>query len=109
MKKLFILALFVGGGYGFYRWLNSSTADMVADTIKNGSSQALENGKVAEQAAARATATAAVNSVQEAVNGFKAQEGRWPTSLQELVDRKIIDGIPPGVVYDPATGQVSAG
>lgn len=109
MKKLLIIALFVGGGYGFYRWLNSSTADMIANAAKDGTSTALEKGKAAEDAAAAQVNAAKVSSVQEAVNGFKAAEGRWPSSLQELVDRKLIDGIPAGVVYDASTGKVSAG
>jgi hypothetical protein len=42
---------------------------------------------------------------------FNVDEGRYPKSLQELVDKKYIGQIPPApygkkLDYDPATGVV---
>lgn len=50
--------------------------------------------------------------VTKAVQQFQAGEGRWPKSLQELVDEKYLTKIPvpPAgykLVYNPANGAVS--
>ena len=47
----------------------------------------------------------------QAVQLFQAQEGRFPTSLDELVKKQYINKLPPppyGMAYDynPATGEV---
>jgi hypothetical protein len=69
----------------------------------------LVNGRTAIDAAKRVTGREVVDSVQRAVNGFRDAEGRFPSSLQELVEKKYIEAVPGGVTYDPATGAVSAG
>ena len=51
--------------------------------------------------------------IQEAVRQFQAIEGRYPASLQELVQKGYLPrlpALPPGyrLQYDPRTGQVRA-
>ncbi|MCM8759119.1 MAG: type II secretion system protein GspG [Candidatus Omnitrophica bacterium] len=46
------------------------------------------------------------------INTYKRQNGRYPESLQQLVNEGIIEKIPeppPGMqyIYDPATGRIS--
>jgi hypothetical protein len=60
---------------------------------------------------AKAVATVDVASLTQAVSMFNVDEGRYPKSLQELVDKKYIGQIPPApygkkLDYDPATGVV---
>ncbi len=47
------------------------------------------------------------------INTFQIQEGRYPSSLDELVEKKYLEKLPEpprGMVfqYDPSTGKVSA-
>jgi len=105
MKNLLILAVLAAGGYGIYKWLDTYTPAIDA---ANPAHQ-LQQGKAAEDVARSKMSQATVETFQQAVNGFRDQNGRFPTSLQELVDKKMIESIPPGITYDPATGVVSAG
>lgn len=105
MKNLLILAVLVAGSYGIYQALNSiSPAVDAANPARQ-----LQQGKAAEDVARSKMAQATVENMQQTVNGFRDANGRFPTSLQELVDKKMIDSIPPGLAYDPNTGVVSAG
>lgn len=58
-----------------------------------------------------ATKTASLTSINEAIQMFKAEKGRNPKSLNELVPNYIarIPQAPAGMrlVYNPATGQAS--
>jgi hypothetical protein len=105
MKHLVILVVLGAGGYGLYQLLNTVTPAVDAANPAN----QLRQGQAAEAAARAKMGEAAVATVQQAVNGFRDLNGRFPASLQELVDKKLIDGIPPGLAYDPATGVVSSG
>ena len=104
MKNLLILAALAAGGYGLYQMLNTITP--AVDAVNPAS--LLREGKMAEQVARGKMAQATVDTMQQNVNGFRDLNGRFPTSLQELVDKKLIDAVPPGLAYDPATGTVSA-
>lgn len=106
MKKLLIVALLCGAGWLTYRWLDQYSGGVVK--AANPAEQ-LREGKKAEEIVQEKANKEKVDEIQRAVNGFHDTEGRWPSSLQELVDKKLIDAVPPGVVYDPATGRVSAG
>ena len=49
--------------------------------------------------------------LNQSVQLFFAQEGRYPKDLNELVKEKYIPAVPPApngmkIEYDPATGQV---
>ena len=105
MKNMLILAVMVAGSYGIYRYLNTITPAIDAVNPAN----QLKQGKMAEEIARGKMSQATVEQFQQAVNGFRDQNGRFPTSLQEMVDKKMIESIPPGITYDPATGVVSAG
>ena len=46
-------------------------------------------------------------TLQNAVNSFKMSESRYPSNLQELIDKKYIDRMPAGDwKYNPETGEV---
>jgi hypothetical protein len=49
-----------------------------------------------------------VQGLTDAVWKFKALNERLPNSLQELVEAGLIDHVPEGFSYDPATGTVTA-
>ncbi len=105
MKNLLILAALAAGSYGIYRYLNTITPAVDAVNPAN----QLKQGKAAEDIARSKMSQVTVESIQRAVNGFRDANGRLPASLQELMDKGMIDSIPAGIVYDPATGVVSAG
>ncbi len=103
MKKLVMFAVLVAISYGIYRYLDNFTPLATAPATQ------LKQGKAAEETALRITSQAKVEEIQRAVNGFRDANGRFPTSLQELVDKGMLDAVPTGLQYDPATGVVSAG
>lgn len=52
-------------------------------------------------------------SIQQAIQMFSVEKGRYPKSLDELVEEKIIPRLPEApygmkFTYDPATGTVKA-
>lgn len=104
MKQLLFVAALAAGGYGLYQWLNTITPAVDAVNPAN----QLREGKAAEAAARGKMAQATVDTMQQNVNGFRDLNGRFPSSLEELVEKKMIDAVPPGLSYDPATGTVSA-
>jgi hypothetical protein len=60
----------------------------------------------------KAKAMDVVLPLKQLVDSFYVQEGRYPTSLQELVDKGYIKELPKPptdreISYDPATGTVS--
>lgn len=104
MKKLLVFALLAGGSYGIYSWLTTyAKAPIVSAT-----SGQLEKGKAAVDAATRLQRQETARSVQAVVDRYKAEQGSFPASLQELVDRNLLSEIPPGVSYDASIGKVTA-
>lgn len=104
MKKLLVLALLAGASYGIYSWLTTyAKAPLLGAT-----SGQLEQGKAATAAATRVQREENVRSVQAVVDRYKAEQGSFPASLQELVDKGLMSEIPPGVSYDGSTGKVTA-
>ena len=68
-------------------------------------------GEVMSRTMQRAKDVDIVLSLHQAVQAFRAVKGRYPESLQELVDEQFIAAIPPApqgkrIVYDGATGTV---
>jgi len=56
--------------------------------------------------------TVDVASISQAVQMFAAQEGRYPKSLDELIEQQFLNQLPKApfgmkIVYDPPTGRVS--
>jgi len=47
-------------------------------------------------------------NAHNAVERFHGEKNRYPDSLQEAVDAGYLEHVPQGVVYDPATGTVTA-
>ena len=69
-------------------------------------------GGVMGKAYQKAKAMDVVLPLKQLVDSFYAQEGRYPTSLQELVDKGYTKELPKPpadreIYYDPATGAVS--
>lgn len=63
-------------------------------------------------APSRAATVIDLSSIQRAINQFQGMEGRYPKSLEELVDQRYLPQLPPvphdkKLSYDPATGTVS--
>jgi hypothetical protein len=61
---------------------------------------------------ARAVGTIDLTSLQQAIQMFNVNEGRYPKDLNELVQTKVINHLPEAphgkkIAYDPATGSVS--
>lgn len=102
-KTIFVLALLIAGGIGYYLWGTIKQAPESA-TLP-GYTNALKNDEIKAQAAA---ATSNVQTVQEAVNKYRGMKGSNPSALQDLVP-DYLDHIPGGLQYDASTGTVSAG
>jgi hypothetical protein len=100
-KIIFILAIALAGWVGWFIW------KQVPETPKSQTLSGYTSGlKSSLEKAETVGSKANVLIVQEAVNKYRAMKGNSPATLQELVP-EIIDHIPGGVTYDPATGMVS--
>ena len=93
------------GGSGF------KIPDKVGKSMKN----TFRKVKSAGSGALNKTKAAGGNTMylKNKVNTFQRQEGRYPSSLQELVQKRYINEIPPApkgmrFVYDSRTGKVTA-
>ena len=104
MKKLLILALLVGAGWAIYRY-----ALVPMTPLATLPATELKEGEKAKEVAQEKVNQALVSQIQEMVNGYRDRYGSLPASLQDLVDKGLIDHVPSGIVYDPQTGKVSAG
>ena len=65
----------------------------------------------ASRAQQTATKVVSASSLQQAIQMFYAQEGRYPKDLNELVSKQVMAKIPPAPAgmkyqYDPAKGEV---
>lgn len=92
-----IVLLFVGA-----KWLK--TWDMDKDDTLPGYTTGLQRSRLKAVTAVEASN---LQALTDAVWKFKADQERFPASLQELVDAGFIDRVPRGFDYDPATGRVS--
>lgn len=100
-KSIFVVALLIVGGIGYYLW--SKVEEAPKEATLPGYTNALKNDEAKAQAAA---AGANLDSVRSAVEKYKSMKGSNPTALQDLVP-EYIDHIPGGIGYDPASGSVS--
>jgi len=69
--------------------------------------------KIARRKVAELETRVVVQGLQQAVGRFRIDNGRWPSRLEELVERAYIGDLPLDVadlayVYDPMTGEVSS-
>ena len=96
-----VLGILMGGTY----W--------AAEACKPMAKPAEDYGKGLEVAKRRAEISSnSFNMAQlkSAVQSYSAQHGKFPASLDELVQTGIITQVPPGAwSYDPNTGEVSGG
>ncbi len=104
MKNLLIIALLAGGSYAIYDWLSTYAKKPVLDAT----SGQLERGKEVAEKASRIVREESARTVQVVVDKYKAEQGTFPASLQQLVELNQLSEIPPGVSYDPASGKVTA-
>lgn len=101
MGKLLILLLLAAAGYVGYRLFIAPPAPKEAtfEGYTKGMQRALEKSESSEKAFQ-------VRTVQDAVQRFRVDQGRFPASLEELREKGYLDRVPSGVTYDPATGAV---
>jgi len=104
MKNLLIVALLVGASYAIYEWLSTYATKPVLDAT----SGQLERGKEVAEKASRIVREESARAVQVVVDKYKAEQGTYPASLQQLMELNQLSEIPPGLTYDPATGKVTA-
>lgn len=109
MKRLLFVIVVAGACYGLYRWLENSYGGALATAGKEMGGAQLVRGQQQADRAADTVAGANVEVVRQAVARFKEANGRYPASLMEMVDRGLLDSVPAGVNYDPASGEVTAG
>ena len=87
----------------------NSTASSVSGNPLNAPA---EYGNALANAQNRAVKTIDVAALNQAVQMYYAQEGKFPKDLNDLVKEKLIDHIPNAprgmkIVYDAAAGQVN--
>jgi hypothetical protein len=104
MGKLLLVLVIAALGYGAYYLMNAATKD----APKVGMDGYAGNLKRAEDRAKDAMHQDNVANAHNAIERFHGEKDRYPTSLQEAVDAGYLEHVPQGVVYDPATGAVSA-
>jgi len=69
--------------------------------------------KIARRKVTELETRVVVRGLQQAVERFQIDNGRWPSRLEELVERTYIRNLPLDVadlayVYDPTTGDVTS-
>jgi hypothetical protein len=106
-KFLLVVCLMVGAGYGGYWFWEHNKDSVLGKVTKDMSGGQLLKGQEIINKAKGLVSNQAAEMVQAVVNAYKAENGRWPGSLQELKDSGRLGDIPAGVSYDPATGVVS--
>jgi hypothetical protein len=100
-KAIFVIALLIVGGIGYYLW--GKIEEAPKEATLPGYTNALKNDEAKAQAAA---AGAQLDVVKSAVEKYRSDKGSLPATLQDLVPN-YIDHIPGGIAYDPATGSVT--
>lgn len=92
---------------------DKSNDEKTARAIFEQLAQASTNDYFKQRAAAFVAHYQLLDDFRTVINDFHAREGRYPTSLQELVDKKYIAQVPQDPLnrllqYNPQTGIVSA-
>jgi len=108
MKKLLFFLLVMGGiTWGIYRYIEYVTHNALKDASHEMAGGQLQRGRYLVGRAQDKLGEAAAQPVRAAVESFRAQNGRYPSSLQELVDKGFMANIPAGLSYDSSTGAVT--
>ena len=92
---------------------DSSKQSKAGVAVSNAVTAPIEYIGAGGRALRMAEKTADLAGVNQAIQIFLAQEGRYPKSLDELVEQQLLPQSPPAphgmkLVYDPQTGRVSA-
>ena len=103
MKNILIIVVVLVIGWFTYKFIKESNqrqpdnaATRYADTLAKD-----------EQKAQQAVDDARIELIRRAVSSYNSALGKYPASLDELVQKGYIQSYPQGLKYDPATGQVS--
>jgi len=104
MGKILLVLVVAALGYGAYYLMNSA----MKDAPKVGMDGYAGNLKRAEDRAKDVMHQDNVANAHNAIERFHGEKDRYPATLQEAVDAGYLEHVPQGVVYDPATGAVSA-
>ena len=104
MGKLIWLLVVAALGYGAYYLMNAATKE----APKTGMNGYVGTMKRTEDRAKDVMHQDNVANAHNAVERFHGDKDRYPASLQEAVDAGYLEHVPQGVVYDPATGTVTA-
>jgi predicted transcriptional regulator of viral defense system len=103
MKNIIIILILVAAGWFLISRFAPDTLKPSKTIINAGAS--LKND---EDRAKDAANIANKVTIQNAVNSFKMAENKYPSSLQDLVEKKYLDRIPSGEwKYNAETGEVS--
>ena len=108
MKFLFWLAIAAAAVYGVYWWFENQSGGAATRFAQEAAGGQVERSREMVGSVRQKMAGAAAQEVARAVAQFREQNGRNPSGLQELVDRGFMQSVPPGLTYDPATGEVGA-
>jgi hypothetical protein len=100
-KTVFVLALLIAGGIGYFLW--GTIQEAPKEATLPGYTNALKND---EQKAQAVASEANLKLITEAVGKYHSQKGSYPNSLQDLVP-DFLDHVPGGFNYDSSTGTVS--
>ncbi|HPP66485.1 MAG TPA: hypothetical protein PKX05_01060 [bacterium] len=109
MKK--ICALFCIIGFFFTFCVSCSKKTQQQPQPQSSGNPIEEYGGVMSQTLKKAKGMDAVLPVKQLVDSFYAQEGRYPSSLDELIAKNYVKQIPPPpkgytYTYTPSTGDV---
>lgn len=107
MKKLLVVIILAGLAYGGYMLMVKFKDSSMGEGVRDMAGGQLQRGRQAVDTAKDVAGEVAVKAVRRAVQGFKDQFGKYPDSLQDLVDKGLITELPGGLSYNPETGEVS--
>lgn len=81
---------------------------MMSEQQKNGSGDInAATAKKAEQVAERMALKGKMTMVKSAIEAYRAEKEKYPPDLQTLVETDFLNQVPAGLLYDPATGEIS--
>ena len=101
MKNLIIVILIgLAGWFVFVKFVKREKPDNAATQYANNLKTSINKAEAASIIAKKA-------GLKGAISRFRAKEGRFPDSLDELVEKRYLSRLPSGDFdYDSETGQV---
>ena len=106
-KFLAFLLVLAGLVYGVYWYFEQKSGGAVEKFTKEMSGEQLMRGKRALTSIERKMTEDKAEAVRRALQLYQVQTGRFPSSLNELVDRGFLQSVPSGLNYDSSSGTVS--